>query len=72
MVNSYVYGEFPVKRGVRRHPLKITALLYLREALLKEQYEKCREIIESAKELGADYREIQNILEVPSRPVDSS
>ena len=58
------------KPNGRKHtgdPVKLTALLYLREALLKEQYEKCREIIEVAKEAGATDREVQLLLEDPKR-----
>ena len=28
-----------------RHPVKLTALLYLKEALVREQYEKCAELV---------------------------
>lgn len=50
-----------------RHPIKLTALLYLREALLEEQYEQCAEFIAIAKEFGAQEFEIQNLLEDPRR-----
>ncbi len=36
-----------------KHPVKLTALLYLKEALLKQQYELCPDIITVAKEFGA-------------------
>jgi len=49
------------------HPVKLTALLYLKEALLREQYEKCAEIVASAKEFGALPYEIQDLLEDPRR-----
>lgn len=52
---------------IGRHPVKVTALLYLKEALLAERYEACAEIIMIACEFGADPLEIRNILEVPSR-----
>lgn len=52
---------------VKRNPVKLTALLYLQEALLDERYEDCAEIIEIAKEFGAQPFEIRNILEVPAR-----
>jgi hypothetical protein len=41
----------------------LTALLYLREALLQERYEDCAEFINTAREFGAEFFEIQNILE---------
>ena len=50
-----------------RHPVKLTALLYLKEALVREQYEKCAELVETAKEFGAQPFEIQDLLEDPRR-----
>ena len=50
-----------------RHPVKLTALLYLKEALIREQYEKCAEIVEAAREFGAQPFEIQDLLEDPRR-----
>ena len=46
-----------------KHPIKLTALLYLKEALLRQQYELCPEIIAVAKEFGAAGFEIQDLLE---------
>ena len=54
-------------RFIRKNPVKLTALLYLREALLFERYEVCAEIIKIAKEFGAAEIEIQNLLEDPRR-----
>lgn len=52
------------KRAVaQKHPLQITALLYLKEALLKEQYEVCADIIETAKEYGATESQVRYLLE---------
>ena len=45
----------------------MTALLYLKEALLNEVYENCALAIEIAKEFGAEDFEIQNLLEDPRR-----
>ena len=50
-----------------RHPVKLTALLYLREALLREKYELCSEVIATAKEFGALPFEVQDLLEDPRR-----
>lgn len=52
---------------INKDPVKLTALLYLREALLKEQYEECAEFIAIAKEFGANLFEIQSLLEDPRR-----
>ena len=50
-----------------RHPLKLTALLYLKEALIRERYEKCAEIVALAQEFGAAPFEVQDLLEDPRR-----
>lgn len=57
-------------RGRRRtshHPVKLTALTYLREALLEERFEECALAIRIAKEFGAQDFEIQNLVEDPRR-----
>ena len=53
-----------------RHPLKLTALLYLKEALVREWYEQCAEIIALAREFGAVDYEIDDLLEDPRRAPD--
>ncbi|MBI3251858.1 MAG: hypothetical protein HYZ52_00865 [Candidatus Omnitrophica bacterium] len=56
------------KRGQTvKHPVKLTALFYLKEALLRERYETCQEIIATAKEFGAAEFEIADLLEDPRR-----
>ena len=50
-------------RRIGRHPVKLTALFYLREALLWERYEECAEFIAIAREFGAEPFEIQYLLE---------
>ncbi len=52
---------------IKRNPVKLTALLYLKEALLEERYEECAEFIDIAKEFGAHVFEIQALLENPRR-----
>lgn len=54
-----------VQKGSRS--VRLSALLALREALLQEKYEECREIIAIAKEFGAGDREIYYLLEDPRR-----
>ena len=49
------------------HPLKVTALWYLKESLVREQYEKCAEIVALAKEFGATDFEVKLLLEDPRR-----
>lgn len=55
------------RRSASRDPVRLTALLYLREALLEEKYEDCSGFIEVALEFGAAPFEIDNILEDPRR-----
>ncbi len=42
--------------------LKVTALLYLKEALIKQEYESCRELIDTAKNLGVDQGDISAVI----------
>jgi len=46
-----------------RNPLRLTALLYLREALQTERYEECAELIRFAKRFGARNGDIRSLLE---------
>ncbi len=55
----------PARDQAGRDPVRVTALLYLQEALLKERYEECREILSIAREFGADETEIRTLLENP-------
>ena len=66
MIKTMPQGEG--KRTRRSgHPLKVTALWYLKEALVREQYEKCAEIVALAKEFGAADFEVSDLLEDPRR-----
>ena len=47
-------------------PVKLTALIYLKEALLGERYEDCAEFVVIAREFGALPVEIRNVLENPN------
>lgn len=53
----------PTVLRVRKNPVKLTALLYLREALRRERYEQCAQFIAVAREFGAHEREIEELLE---------
>ena len=57
----------PTLVRVRKNPVKLTALLYLREALKAERYEQCSQFVLVAKEFGAQGREIEELLEDPRR-----
>ncbi len=39
--------------------LRVTALSYLKEALIKERYEQCAELIAEAKRFGATTRDVK-------------
>ncbi|MFA5167040.1 MAG: hypothetical protein WC530_00760 [Candidatus Omnitrophota bacterium] len=54
-----------------RDPVKLTALIYLREALIAERYENCADFIAIAKEFGAFDDEIRTLLENPRRHPNS-
>ena len=54
-------------RRAKKNPVKLTDLLYLKEALLEERYEECAEFIAIAREFGAQPFEVQNLLEDPRR-----
>lgn len=59
-------ARYPKARSyfkIQRHPVKLTALLYLKDALIAEEYESCAGFIRIAREFGAKAQEIQSILE---------
>lgn len=62
------FNQFQLdRRKISKHPVKLTALLELKKALLWERYEECPEIIAIAKEFGAQDLEIYYLLEDPRR-----
>ncbi|MGE0268685.1 MAG: hypothetical protein AB7S78_09570 [Candidatus Omnitrophota bacterium] len=64
MKNRFINQENKTNRNLnsRENLLKVTALLYLKEALYKEKYEECPELIEVAKRYGVEQDEIQKII----------
>lgn len=42
--------------------LKVTALLYLKEALITQKFETCRELIDTAKNLGVEQGDISAVI----------
>jgi len=56
-----------ILRTINKNPIKLTALLYLKEALLEERYEECAEFIAFAREFGAREFEVGALLEDPRR-----
>lgn len=67
MIRTTNLGWTAARRRTSRHPVKLTALLYLKEALLNEEYENCAPAIEVAREFGAEDFEIRNLVEDPRR-----
>ena len=59
----------PGRRRSELDPVALTALLYLKEALLAEQYEECPAIIRIALEFGAGEARVGYLLEEPRRAV---
>lgn len=52
-----------VLRTTQLNPVALTALLTLKEALLKEDYEICQNVIDTALEFGATQSQIFGLLE---------
>ncbi len=42
--------------------LQVTALLYLKEALVNQQFESCPEIIDSAKKFGVSQEDVSAVI----------
>lgn len=61
----------PGRRRPYLNPVALTALLYLKEALVEERYEDCRAIIRVALEFGAGEARVGYLLEDPRRPAAS-
>ena len=51
----------------KNHPVMVTALLYLRDALRAEDYESCGQFTAIAREFGALDSDLRPILEHPFR-----
>ena len=57
----------PAPPATELHPVAVTALLYLQEAVQQERYEDCAAYVTAAREFGAPVVEIQGILDNPRR-----
>jgi len=42
--------------------LKLTALVYLKEALVTQKFEACQELIDTAKQVGVDQGDINAVI----------
>ena len=70
MIRATNFNKIWRRRRTSRHPVKLTALAYLKEALLNEAYEECPLAIRIAREFGAEDFEIQDLLEDPRRRIN--
>jgi hypothetical protein len=50
------------KPPVSDEALKATALIYLKDALAKQEFEQCPDIIQSALNFGADKAEVAKVI----------
>lgn len=62
-VNTNTISRRPLGGKSNKDPVRLTALLYLREALQLERYEDCKDIIAIAYEFGATENDIHFLLE---------
>ena len=69
MKKNAVLKEGQIVTVIPDEMLKVTTLIYLKDALLKEEYEECSELIEKARYSGAKSREIRKVLDEYARKV---
>lgn len=51
------------------HPVALTALLYLQDAVRKERYEECAAMVAAAREFGVPELDIYGVLVEPRRSI---
>jgi hypothetical protein len=62
MENNVVFNNGKTITVTFNDMLRVTALLYLKDALIKEEYEGCAELIKAAKSFGARQSEVSKVL----------
>ena len=62
-MNTVQTPQSRIRRGSSLDPIALTALLTLKEALVKENYEICQAAIDTALEFGATQGQIFGLLE---------
>lgn len=62
MNNNAVASNQPGDAVVYDRVLKVTSLLYFKDALLNQRYEDCAELIRAAKSFGVQPGEISRII----------
>ena len=61
MRNNIIYTNNK-KPAAPNKVLKATALIYFQEALAKEEFEQCPELIQKAHDFGANKKDIQKVI----------
>ena len=62
-MNSLVNQQSQHQQDGLKETLRLTSLLYLKEALRKEAYEQCAQILGEAKEIGVDPEEVRKLVQ---------
>ena len=62
MIDYLTAGSKAGKPVAADDALKLTTLLYLKDALEGERYENCAELIQTAKEFGAEQDDISQVI----------
>jgi len=62
MRNNLIFNNKNTKTVRPDEMLKTTALIYLTDSLVQEDYESCSEIIDRAKKFGASRTEISRLI----------
>ena len=61
MRNNLIYTN-PKKPQAPNEALKATALIYLKDALVKQEFEQCPELVQKAQYFGANRPEIKKVI----------
>jgi len=72
MKRNTIFKNEQNKPIARDEVLKVTTLLYFKEALLRERYEDCAELIRIAKGFGAEQSEISGVIAESNRGMKGS
>ena len=67
MKENAVFKNERNKPVARNEVLKVTSLLYFKEALFNEEYEDCKELIRIAKRFGARQDDIRRVIAESNR-----
>ncbi|MCA9401773.1 MAG: hypothetical protein KC713_09105 [Candidatus Omnitrophica bacterium] len=71
MNRKILENQYTKESNQSNRVLKATSLLYLKEALVNEQYEDCAELIQAAKNYGASFDEVKQVLDKEAQKIQS-